>query len=299
VLHDLRTVYQQISLGQEIHLTKTETYEMWAEKMYALLRSEQTREEIRFWSSLPWKHIARLPQDYPGETITNSSICFAFAALNEDETSDLLQKVSAFYNMELIDVIISTLVLVLARWSGLEWILIAIISHGRDILDDVDVSRTVGGMNTSNRELLHVDTADDLIDALYLVKEQRRRIPNRGKLEQWIAHMYWKEIPVEWQSSRPHIQFNYEGRVGDKAESEQGLLRNRPVPPRKGGEDVRYVQWMTLSCRAYIHNNAFVIRWAYSDLLYKQSTIEQLAQQYVNTLRSIIARTNKHSQGDL
>jgi non-ribosomal peptide synthase protein (TIGR01720 family) len=296
VLQDLRTVYQQISLREKIHITKTESYRVWAEKMYTRLHSEHIQAEIMSWSSLPWAQVARLPQDYPGETITNSSICLLLASLNPEETNYLLQKVPAFYNMELIDILISTLVLVLARWSGLDLILIAIISHGRDILDDVDVTRTVGCMNTSNRELLHVDTSIDLIDLLNSIKEQRRRMPGRGKLEQWIAHMYWREMPNAWHTSRPHVQFNYEGRVGNKAGNDRELLRSISIPPRKGGEDVRFVQWMTLSCRSYIHGDTFVIRWAYSDLLYKQSTIEGLAQQYISTLRSIIAQVKERSQ---
>src|SRR6185295_14633918 len=106
---------------------------------------------------------------------------------------------------------ISTLALVLARWSGLELILIAVMSHGRDILDDIDVSRTMGGMNTANRELLHIDTSASLIDTLNSVKEQRRRIPNRGKHEKWISDMHWHGISDKWYLSKPHALFNHEG----------------------------------------------------------------------------------------
>src|SRR5262249_21321210 len=156
--------------------------------------SERMRSDVMFWSSLPRAKIGSLPQDYTEEMITSTSILSVLASLEADETNDLLHKAPSFYNMELVDILVATLALVLARWSSLELIIIAMLSHGRDILDGIDISRTVGCMSTSNREMLHIDTSIDLINTLYSIKEQRRSLPSRGKLEGWTSSMYWREI---------------------------------------------------------------------------------------------------------
>jgi non-ribosomal peptide synthase protein (TIGR01720 family) len=292
VLEDIRTVYLQIIQRQAIHITKTTSYSVWAEQIHRYMTSERMSSDVAFWSSLPWAEIGSLPQDYTEEMITNTSILSVFASLEADKTNDLLHKAPSFYNMELIDILVAALVLVLARWSGLELIIIAVLSHGRDILDGIDVSRTVGCMSTSNREMLHIDTSTYLINTLYSIKEQRRSMPSRGKLEGWTTSMYWREIP----GNRPHAQLNYLGMIHKERKDDRDMWREIPFIPRAEDKETRFTPWTTLDCRAYILNGMFVIQWQYSELLYKRSTIEGLAEQYISILRSIIAALAAHRQ---
>jgi hypothetical protein len=298
VFEDLYTAYRQISQGQEIHLTKTTPYRVWAEKMYMYVLAKKIRLGVSFLRSLPWSQVRSLPRDYPEEMTTNASVRAASSTLNTNEFSDVLRKASALHDIQFLDILIAALALVLARWSRLDLILIAVLSHGRDYLEDVDVHRTVGCMNVSNREVLRVDTSLDLIGVLHSIREQRRNISEQGKLESWIACMYWREISEEWRSSRPHALFNYQVVLDNNVEIGGDILESILIPPKRGDENIKYKPWSTLSCRSFNYSGEFTTIWSYSELLYKHSTIQELVEQYITIIRSMLASLQELTNGD-
>ena len=102
-------------------------------------------------------------------------------SLSAEETRALLQEVPEAYHTQINDVLLTALVQAFSRWTGARSLLVDLEGHGREeIFEDVDLSRTVGWFTTIFPVLLESGGGFHPGNALKSVKEQLRRIPNRG-----------------------------------------------------------------------------------------------------------------------
>ena len=77
--------------------------------------------------------------------------------------------------------LLAALVQALARWTGDGAFLIDLEGHGReDVIDGVDVTRTVGWFTTIFPVCLELGSGTSTVETLRSVKEQLRRVPHRG-----------------------------------------------------------------------------------------------------------------------
>jgi non-ribosomal peptide synthetase component F len=89
--------------------------------------------------------------------------------------------VPAAYRTQVNDVLLAALGRVLARWTGRGRVLVDLEGHGREeILDGIDLSRTVGWFTTLFPVALDVPEDPDWGTTLKSVKEQLRAVPRRG-----------------------------------------------------------------------------------------------------------------------
>ena len=85
------------------------------------------------------------------------------------------------YHTQIGDVLLTALTQAWARRTGSPVLLVDLEGHGREELaDDVDVSRTVGWFTTHYPVLLNLKDPAQLKESLLAIKEQLRRIPQRG-----------------------------------------------------------------------------------------------------------------------
>ncbi len=92
-----------------------------------------------------------------------------------------MQDVPSVYNTQINDVLLTALIQSFAQWTGERSLLVDLEGHGReDLFEDVDLSRTVGWFTTLFPIYLQLEEVDRPGETLKSVKEQLRRIPNRG-----------------------------------------------------------------------------------------------------------------------
>lgn len=137
--------------------------------------------------------------------------------LDEADTAALLRAAPTAYRTRVNDVLLAALALALARWTGSEQVRLDLEGHGReDVLDGVDLSRTVGWFTTQYPvTLTPVGTAGapDWAATLKAVKERLRAVPRRGLSYEALARLgspdpaaaALRAVPL------PQVSFNYHG----------------------------------------------------------------------------------------
>ncbi|MBE8969648.1 amino acid adenylation domain-containing protein [Nostocales cyanobacterium LEGE 12452] len=299
LLEDLATAYQQISRGEAIKLpAKTTSWQYWSDRLTEYAQIEAIKE-LDYWltqSSLP---VTALPVDYlfSKENNTVASVASVTLALNEEQTRALLQDVPSAYNTQINDVLLTALVQSFTQWTGESCLLIDLEGHGReDLFEDVDLSRTVGWFTTLFPVGLQLQQIEQPGEALKSVKEQLRRIPNRGIGYGVLRYLNQNTTIYEKLKLLPaaQVSFNYLGQFDQviKASEVLGLAKEF-----KSEQSLLNQRSHLLGISGFIRAVKLEMTWAYSEKVHKRDTIERLASGFMEALKNLISHCqSKDSQ---
>ncbi|WP_112264135.1 non-ribosomal peptide synthase/polyketide synthase [Lentzea terrae] len=204
LLDDLDTAYHQALRGEPIDLgRKSTSVHDWAVKLWSFVDSGALDHEIEHWRS-----ITASPVDASGEEAASSF------ELSAEDTDALLRGAPTAYRTAINDVLLAALAWALARWTGTPAVTIDLEGHGREeVLDDVDLSRTVGWFTTMFPVGLEVPDSS-WRDRVKSVRRQLRRVPGNGfgyGALRWSGRVPGIEAPVS---------FNYLGQFDARSEDE-------------------------------------------------------------------------------
>jgi non-ribosomal peptide synthase protein (TIGR01720 family) len=293
LLEDLQTAYQQLSQGQKIKLpSKTTSFKDWAQHLIEYVQSDLLKAELAYWLRASHPLIFPIPIDYSGGANTVKSISTVSVSLNETQTQLLLQDVPKAYQTQINDVLLTALVLVLSKWTNTDSVLFNLEGHGREeIIEDVDLSRTVGWFTTMFPVILKLETIDqeNLGNALKSVKEQLRAIPHKGIGYGLLRYLRRdQEIVTQLAAfSQAEISFNYLGQFSQVL-NQNSLIQ---LASESSGLDhsLEGQRPHLLNINAIVINEQLQIDWKYSTHVHKSTTIEKIAQDFVEVLKEIIA----------
>jgi amino acid adenylation domain-containing protein/non-ribosomal peptide synthase protein (TIGR01720 family) len=290
LLEDLQAVYGQLSRDAAPTLPpKTSAFRQWAKRLVA--HAQTLGQELDYWLALPWTRSTRLPLDYPDGANTEASARVVSVALSVEETRALLQDVPAAYRTQINDVLLTALAQAMARWTGARTLLLDLEGHGREALfDDVDLSRTVGWCTSLFPVLLSLEDVDDQPGAaLKAVKEQLRRIPNRGVGYGLLRYLSADADVAEALRALPaaEISFNYLGQF-DQLLPDSALFGpvQDEIGPARSPQGRRSHQ---LIVNGFIVEDRLQLEWNYSANVHSRSVIEHLAGDFVAALQALIA----------
>ena len=292
LLEDLTTAYAQLGRGEEIELApKTTSFKEWSERLNAYQDSEPLRRELDYWLAQSRVGIASLPVDFPPveEANTVASAAKISVSLEVEHTEALLQKVPQAYNTQINDVLLTALLQTICAWSGEESLRVNLEGHGReDLFDDVDLSRTLGWFTTLFPVTLHLKDARDPVAALKSVKEQLRRIPQRGIGYGLLRYLNQDaETRANLQAlAAPAISFNYLGQFNEFAMNAPflGIAKEARGMEISSTANRRHL----LEITGLVIDGKLQLGWIYSTNVHQRSTIEDLAQNLLEALQSII-----------
>jgi amino acid adenylation domain-containing protein/non-ribosomal peptide synthase protein (TIGR01720 family) len=300
LLGDLETAYQQLSRGEAVELPpKTTSFKQWAERLAEHAHSEEVEQELDEWLVRPWEKISSLPVDYPEGINTVASIKSVSVSLSVEETEALRRDMPRVYRTQINDGLLTALAQAFVRWTGQDLLLIDLEGHGREeVFDNVDLSRTVGWFTIVFPVLLDLRGACGPVEALNSVREQLRRIPNRGINYGVLRYMsdsvrVVREVQVLPQ---PEVSFNYLGQL-DQALSESSVL-GPALEPGGPHQSLQGARRYSLEINGSISGGQLRLEWVYSENLYRHSTIEKLAQEFVEALRMLIAHCESLEAGE-
>jgi non-ribosomal peptide synthase protein (TIGR01720 family) len=291
LLEDLHRACEQLEQGEEVRLPrKTLSFKRWAELLAERAQADDVLGELEYWTAPPRYQASKLPVDYVGEANTVADARSVVARLTAEETRRLLQEVPAAYRTQINDALLAALAMALAGWTGESRLLLDLEGHGREeIVDGADVSRTVGWFTTIFPVLIELNDASDVGQTLRSVKEQLRRIPNRGigyGLLRYLsadraARERLKDLP------QPEISFNYLGQL-DRAIDRSSLfaLAEQSAGDSRSGLARRS---HLIELDASVTGGRLEIEWAYGSRIHSRETIERLAATFIEKLRSLIA----------
>ncbi|MEH2040965.1 amino acid adenylation domain-containing protein [Nostoc sp.] len=292
LLEDLSEAYKQLEVGKTIQLpAKTTSFKDWAIRLQDYARSQELHSQLDYWLDSMRFPIAPLPLDYAAvaqdNTVASSQIVSVY--LSVEQTRALLQDVPGAYNTQINDVLLTALVQTFTRWTGSYSLLIDLEGHGReDLFDDVDLSRTVGWFTSIFPVLLQLEDRNDPGEVLKSVKEQLRRIPNRG-----IDYGIWRYISPD-ESDRnqlpafpkAEVSFNY---LGQFDQTQLATLSWKYAQESSGSiHSPKGQRRHLLTVNGLVVEGRLKLEWQYSEHFHSWATVKNLANEYIEALETII-----------
>ncbi|OLD63512.1 MAG: hypothetical protein AUI47_08965 [Acidobacteria bacterium 13_1_40CM_2_68_5] len=290
LLEDLNTVYRQLERGDSIALpAKTTSYRRWAEGLAEYARKAPIDRELDFWLTAARREIGRLPVERPGADDSEGLARVVTNVFTEDETRALLQELPAAWHTEVNDVLLTALARTVSEWTGRRTVLLDLEGHGREeILDDVDLSRTVGWFTTIKPVVLVVEDERGPGGALKSIKEQLRALPARGIGYGLLRYLRDDEAGALLRAlPRAQISFNYLGQF-DASVPESSPFR---FAPESTGPVVspRGRRTHLLEVGGYVASGRLRVSWKYGGKVHSRATIRGLARRFETALRSLVA----------
>jgi amino acid adenylation domain-containing protein/non-ribosomal peptide synthase protein (TIGR01720 family) len=214
LFEDIGTLYRQCINSEPLALPlKSVSFKAWAERLSQYANSSEFLKEKTYWRELEAIEIQPIKTDFQDENNRIKDVESLSYTLQEKETNLLLTKVNDAFGTEINDILLTALGLGITETFGNEQILIALEGHGREeILEDMDVSRTVGWFTSHFPVILDFSCRYDLSRQIKELKETLRRVPYKGVgygiLKYLSAPAHKKDLTFKL---KPQIIFNYLG----------------------------------------------------------------------------------------
>ena len=244
-------------------------------------------KELDYWLAEPRKRVRNLPVDFEGSN-TKASAQTISVTIDARETEALLRDVPKVYGAQINDVLLTALAQAFKRWTGEPSVLIDMETHGREeIIEGLDLSRTVGWFTAIVPLLLSVEHARTPEDALTIVKQQLQGLPNRGIGYGLLRYLNRDaEIAERFRSlPKAEVSFNYLGQMDQVLPRSAPLaLAQEKIGPVSSPKGNRI---HLLDITALINGGRLHLSWSYSANLHRSSTIEALVQYYSDALREL------------
>ena len=297
ILDDLQTVYEKISLNRNHMLQllpKTTSFKVWAERLAQHAQSDKIKQELTYWLAISKIKFSSFPVDFPDNIDCNTKLdklVNLSTSLKIEDVLALRKQLTSIYNTSINDVLLAALVEAFVPWTGSRSLLVKIAGHGRkQIFEDLDVSRTVGWLSIFFPLYLNLERATSREKALLSVREQVISVPNQGIGYGLLRYMSEQSEIREQLSTiaEPQVSFNYLGRKSSKAESSKFCSDDSDWLYTKQIDNPQSKKRKMLRLSVFFKEDSLQLDWFYSEMLYRRSTIESLAQGYIQAIRSFI-----------
>ncbi|MFE7482625.1 amino acid adenylation domain-containing protein [Streptomyces sp. NPDC057552] len=294
LLDDLTQAYEQRAAGRPIALDPATTpFAEWASRLADHVRGGALDGELPHWTAVTEGEPCRIPLDHDGDNTAGSVERVDFS-LTREESEALLRQVPAAYLTRIDDLLLTALGDVLARWTGRNRVVIGLEGHGREeILDGVDLSRTVGWFTAAHPVALDLPDTGDWGDRLKAVKEQLRAVPGRGVGYGALAALTRPStLPEPW---KPPVGFNYHGQLDNTFTRGSLYLAHLGDPGRQ--LDDSHPREHAIDVVGAVQDGVLTLSWHYSRALHDRETVERLGQGMMSALREIVGHCAAPSAG--
>ena len=285
---DLESAYSSLKAGSpSARAPRTTSFQRWAQRLAEYARSEKLHPSREYWIAEAGKPVTALPIDGKGGANLEGEARTVVRRLGKDETRTLLHQVPRAYRTHINDALLTALLFALQRWSNGEAFRIDLEGHGREeLFDDVDVSRTVGWFTSLFPVRLELARGAEPGSALKSVKEQLRRIPDRGVsygLLRYCGDSATRAALVQAQT--PELLFNYLGQL-DQIVAGSSLF-SFAEESIGSWHSPRAHRSHALDVLCLVRDGQLEVRWTHDPQRHHAETIEGVAQGFIDSLRTI------------
>jgi non-ribosomal peptide synthase protein (TIGR01720 family) len=289
LLDDLDTAYQQAVRNKTITLgLKTTSFREWAQRLSEYVAAGGLDHELDHWSSALETTEVPVERAQPqSETATRA----VSVLLSPEDTNTLLRAAPTVYRTRINDVLLTALTWALSRWTGRARVSIYLEGHGReDILDGVDLSRTVGWFTTIFPIALEMTTSEEpnWRNLIKSVRRQLRAVPGNGfgfgALRYLGSPAAREQLSANEQG--PRITFNYLGQWDALPQDEKRSLYWATHSAIGQERDSAERSGHLLDVVGEVGNGQLGFSWYYDSVL-RYSTVQSVADDFVDALRRI------------
>ena len=286
LLEDLEALYSQYNENTELVLPpKDHSFKAWSQKMNQYAKSGLSSEEKNYWTTVAAEANQKILLDFEqGENLNRFQGKRQFT-LSREETADLTTKVGKAFNTEINDILLAALALAVHKTFELPKVAIALESHGREeLFSDININRTIGWFTNIYPVVLDLAKKEDLSRFIKDIKEQIRKIPNKGigyGLVKYLMNDQYGSLNID-----PQISFNYLGQVDATVHNWSFDIAPEPPGSTQSPDDERdYL----LEVTGAITEGQLGMAILYSSAQFEKHTVQTLIQNYHNALNDIIA----------
>ncbi|MBB5857515.1 non-ribosomal peptide synthase/polyketide synthase [Amycolatopsis umgeniensis] len=279
LLEDLERAYRQIEAGEKADLgAKTTSFREWAHRSREFVEGGGLDGEHGHWArELPGRTIPRDRTDVPPAPPESVTV-----EIDERDTDALLHLAPGAYRTRINDVLLTALARALTRWTGQRAVAVDLEGHGREeILDDVDLSRTVGWFTTLFPVGLTVEDSVGWRELVKAVRKQLRALPGNGFGYGALRHYRFPELG----DTTPEVAFNYLGQ-GDHAGEGSGLYLRAHAPLGRE-QDPENRPPHVLEVVGGVRDGRLEFSWYYQPHLNTRTTVAAVAADFAEALRAI------------
>jgi len=285
LLEDLQLLLKN-GVSGDILGRKSSSYRQWHQALVDYGQRRRALAQLPYWEQVVRKYTPlKTDKRHDGLTLM-SDVRNHSVQLNALQTQRLLKEVPRAYHTEINDILLCALAMTLSEWNHTAAIVIGLEGHGReDISADIDTSRTIGWFTNLFPVLLEVEAGKEPGELLKAVKEQLRKINDKG-----IGYGVLKYINkvATLQGNDPwDIVFNYLGQ-SDNLQDDAGFFSG---VAESSGEDITkdFPLHEKLSVTSLVRQGELSLEWGYSSKHFDTANIEKLAAAYLSHLEALIA----------
>ncbi|HEX6471812.1 MAG TPA: non-ribosomal peptide synthase/polyketide synthase [Streptosporangiaceae bacterium] len=312
MVDDLETAYRQIARGEPVRLgPKTTSFLEWAHRLREHVAAGGLDHELDHWTAVLDR---RLPDGRPPDPAATERPAAGApqpartvaVGLDTDDTDTLLRRAPAAFRTRINDVLLAALGWALSRRTGERTVRFDLEGHGREeILDGVDVSRTVGWFTTIYPVALDLpEPAGGDADWRALVKSVRRQlraVPGNGFGFGALRHLGPPDVRDRLSGPGPRVAFNYLGQWDARspgsgeaagAPPAAGAAQDAPLyagshPPIGQEQDPAEPNVYALEVVGAVQDGRLECAWYYRPDVYDKADVEAIAGDFVDALRRI------------
>ncbi len=284
--------------GLEIKLQeKTDSFKEWSKQIQKYSNSPEFLMQADYWRNIEETEIKPLPKDYLSEKNDLSCTHNMTLRLSSEETEMLLKDVNQAYNTEINDILLTALALAFEEWTGENQIALVLEGHGREnIIEDVDINRTIGWFTSTYPVILEVEEFEDLAYQIKLCKEKLRQIPDKG-IGYGLLKYISKSTDIDFKI-KPEIAFNYLGQFDQDVKSNSEIFS---MSPYSSGEPLsqKIGRNYTIEITGMIAQGQLSLSFAYNQYEYAQDTLSEFLDLYKESLLNIIDHCQEQTVQEL
>ena len=289
LFEDIETLMQQFKNGEPLELPlKTDSFKLWAERLSGYADSAAFLKEKNYWAELESAAVPRIKKDFDGEDNYIKDTTMLSFHLNKEETARLLTTVNEAFGTEINDILMTALGLGVKKTWGYDRLLVSLEGHGRgDIMEEIDISRTIGWFTSSYPFLLDISYESDLGRQVKEIKETLRKVPNKGvgyEILRYVTSKNHKE-DINFQL-KPQVGFNYLGQFDVDVEKRSFEIANESVGSMQSIDGQNEFE---LEVNGLVANNRLEMNIAYNRKQFKSKTIKALMDNFQSELLRVIS----------
>ncbi|MDO6435722.1 amino acid adenylation domain-containing protein [Flavitalea sp. BT771] len=287
LLEDLEHLYRHFREGKGSHLApKSDSYKVWSERLRAYADSTVFLKEKEHWKL--FNSYSPVVLHTSAETnLVKDAGNFSFS-LSANETELLLTRVHIPFSTEINDILLAALAMAIKKRAGLAKIAIDMEGHGREeVLDNMDVSRTIGWFTTVYPVLLELTPGDDPGLQIKTVKEALRRTPNKGIGYGILKYLTSPEHKQDVKFHlKPQIGFNY---LGELATRNQESFFRMSRESKGSIKDAGAERAHELEVSGFIRDNQLSMDIEYNVHHFRAEEIQAIGLAYKDALSTVIS----------
>lgn len=288
ILEDLSVLFMQSQQNLPLTLPlKTNSFKEWSLSLKEYSETAALLEEEKYWIEVCESEIPQLPKDLSCKETVLEYDASESIVIQSNFTALLQSKKNQFSDKtEINDILLTALGMAVNETFNSSKMLLKLEGHGReDIIENIDITRTIGWFTTIFPFLLEVPENSNYIGNLMHVKKKLNQIPNKGIGYGILKYLSGKSF----SESVPSIEFNYLGDFGSDVGNDKESFFEYSSDSVGNSTSHLNGNLQLLSVLGMMSSKELHFSIRYSKKIYQQETVKRLAESYEIHLKNLIS----------